>query len=79
MRTDFSDVTSLRQLTSEEWTRFRQSDPAKFKTLEAELDGGSGGVQKADTPRNLEISVNGYVQNREETKGQRFVNGILQS
>ena len=77
MRTDFSDVTSLRQLTSEEWTRLRQSDPAKFKTLEAELDGPT--VQKADTPRNLEISVNGYVQNRDETKGQRFVNGILQS
>ena len=78
MRTDFSDVTSLRQLTSEEWARFRQADPTKFKTLEAELDGGAT-VQKADAPRNLEISVNGYVQNRDETKGQRFVNGILQS
>jgi hypothetical protein len=76
MRSDFSNVTSLRQLSSEEWTRFRQSDPARFAALETELNGG--GVQKADTPRKLEISVNGYVQNREEVTGQRFVNGILQ-
>ena len=75
MRTDFSDVKSLRELTADEWVRFRQSNPKRYAELETELNG----VQKADTPRTLEISVNGYVQNRDETKGQRFVNGILQS
>lgn len=71
---DFSEIKSLRELSSDEWIRFRQSDPTRFATLEAELNG----VQKADTPRVLEISVNGFTQNREETKGQRFVNGLLQ-
>ena len=71
---DFSQIKSLRELSSDEWNKFRQSDPARFKTLEAELDG----VRKPDAPANLEISVNGFVRDREETKGQRFVNGILQ-
>lgn len=75
MRSDFSNIKSLRELSSDEWTRFRQSEPTRFKELEAELNV----VQKPDAPQVLEVSVNGFVQNREETKGQRFVNGILQS
>ena len=74
---DFSQVKSLRELTSDEWIVFRQTDPTRFAQLEAELNGGT--VQKADTPRVLERSRNGLVQSRESMKERRYVNGILQS
>lgn len=71
---DFSNVKSLRELTADEWIRFRQANPTRYAELETELNG----VQKSETPRQLEISVNGYIQNRESIKPQRFINGILQ-
>jgi hypothetical protein len=77
MRMDFSQVQSLRELSSDEWIQFKQSDPARYVELEAQLNGGS--VQKTGVPRMLERSRNGLVQSRDQVKEVRFINGILQS
>ena len=83
IRTDFSGVTSLRQLTSEEWTQLRQADPKKYAQLENELNGTGSPTPTPDgsprpSPAVFEKSVNGYVQPQEQNKVRRFVNGILQ-
>ncbi len=75
MRMDFSQVKSLRELTSDEWILFKQSDPTRYAALEAELNG----VSRLDVPRVLERSRNGLVQSRDQVKEVRFINGILQS
>ena len=75
---DFSQVKSLRELSSDEWIQFKQSDPTRYAELEAQLNGGAA-VQKADAPRVLERSRNGIVQPRDSMKERRYVNGILQS
>jgi len=72
---DFSQVKSLRELTSDEWILFKQSDPTRYAALEAELNG----VSRLDVPRVLERSRNGLVQSRDQVKEVRFINGILQS
>ena len=80
MRMDFSQVKSLRELTSDEWIQFKQSDPARYAELEAQLNGtASGAAQKPDVPRVLERSRNGLVRSRDQVKEVRFINGILQS
>jgi hypothetical protein len=75
MRMDFSQVTSLRELTSDEWIQFKQSDPNRYAALEAELNG----VPKVgDVPRVLARSRNGLIQSADQVKEVRFINGILQ-
>ena len=77
VRTDFANVASLRELSSDEWNQFKQAEPARFKELEAQLNGKPPAVQHPDNPAApaFEKSTNGFVS---EVNEVRYVNGIRQ-